>query len=83
MHVHRIAEVADNPLRAQAAGLLFVGIAPFYMQQLLVPHGHAPSANPVFAVPGVNVIEIGQRDLECDNSQNIRSLASRILELID
>jgi len=83
VHVHGIAEIADDPLGAQAASFLFVGIAPLDVQQLLVPDGHAPPANPVFTVPGVNVIEIGQRDLECDISQNIRSLARRISKLID
>jgi len=62
MHMHGVAEVAYDPLRAQAAGFLLVGIAPFDMQQLLVPDGHASAADPVFAIPGVNVIEIGQRD---------------------
>jgi hypothetical protein len=83
VHVHGIAEIADNPLGAQATGFLFVGVATLHVQQLLFPDRHAAPANPVVTVPGVNVIEIGQRDLECDNSQNIRSLASRILELID
>ena len=83
MHVHGIAEIANDPLRAQAAGFFFVGIAPFAVQQLLVPNGHATPANPVFTVPGVNVIVIGQRDLEWILSQNIRSLASGILKLID
>ena len=64
MHMHGVAEVADDPLRAQAAGLLLVGIAPFDMQQLLVPDGHAAPADPVIAIPGVYVVEIGQRDLE-------------------
>jgi hypothetical protein len=64
MHVHRIAEIADDPLRAQAARLLFVGIAPLDVEQLFVSDGHTSTTNPVFAVPGVNVIVIGQRDLE-------------------
>ena len=61
MHVHGIAEIADNPFRAQATSLFFVGIAPFDVQQLLFPDGHAPPADPVFSISGVNMIEIGQR----------------------
>jgi hypothetical protein len=30
------------------------------VQQLLFPDGHAAPAYPVFAIPGVNMIEIGQ-----------------------
>jgi len=63
MHMHGIAEITDDPLRAQPAGFLFVGIASFDMQQLLVPDSHTPPANPVLTVPGVDVIVIGQRDL--------------------
>jgi hypothetical protein len=61
VHVHGIAEIANNPLRAQTAGFFFVRIAPLDMQQLLIPDCHAASANPIFAVAGVNMIEIGQR----------------------
>jgi len=32
MHMHRVAEIADNPFRAQAAGFLFVGVSPFAVQ---------------------------------------------------
>ena len=81
--MHRLAEKADDPLRAQAASFFLVRVAPLHVQHLLVTDGHTSTANPVFTVPGVNMIEIGQRDLECDTSQNIRSLASPILELID
>ena len=81
MHVHRVAEIGDDPLRAQSAGFLFIGIASLHVQHLLVTDGHASSANPVLTVPGVNMIEIGQRDSRSDISQNIRSLVSRILNL--
>ncbi len=64
MHVHRVAEVADDSFRAQAAGFLFVGIASLHVEQLLFPDGHAPPANPVFPIAGMNMIEIGQRDLK-------------------
>ena len=60
MHVHRIAEVADDPLGTQAAGLVLVRIAPLAVQQLLVANGHASTANPIVAVPGMNMIEISQ-----------------------
>ncbi len=33
------------------------------MQQLFLAHGHATAANPVFAVAGVNMVEIGQDTL--------------------
>jgi hypothetical protein len=62
VYVHGFAKIADDPFRAQAAGFFFVGIATFDVQQLFLPDGHASPANPVFAVPGVNVIEIGQGD---------------------
>lgn len=61
MYVHGIAEIADDPLGAQAAGLVLVRIASLAVQQLLVANGHAPSANPIVAVPGMNMIEICQR----------------------
>jgi hypothetical protein len=61
MHVHRIAEVANDPLGAKPASFLFVRIAPFYMQQLLIVNGHAAAADPVLAVTRVNMVEIGQR----------------------
>ena len=61
MHVHRIAKIADDPLGAQAAGLVFVRIAPLAVQQLLVANGHASAANPIVAVPGMNMVEISQR----------------------
>jgi hypothetical protein len=62
--MHGIAEIGYDPLRAQAAGFLFVWITPLDVQQLFLPDGHTSTANPVVSVPGVNVIEIGQRDLE-------------------
>ncbi len=64
MHMHGIAEVADDPLGAQTAGLLLIGIASLAVQQLFVADGHASPADPVFSIAGVNVVEIGQRDLE-------------------
>jgi hypothetical protein len=33
------------------------------MQQLIVAHGHAASANPVVTVTGVDMVEIGQDTL--------------------
>ena len=79
MYVHGIAKVPDDSLGAQPASLKLVRIAPFAMQQLLVADGHAAPANPVVAVAGVNVVEIGQRIL----CQNIRSVARAIPMLID
>jgi hypothetical protein len=64
VYVHGIAEIADDPLRAQSAGFFFVGIASFDVQQLFFPNGHASSAHPVFTIPGMNMIKIGQRALK-------------------
>ena len=61
MYVHGIAKVPDDPLGAQPAGFQFVRIAPFAVQYLLVAHGHAAPANPILAVAGVNMVEVGQR----------------------
>lgn len=62
--MHRIPEVADDPLGAQTAGFLLIGIASLAVQQLIIANGHASAADPVFPIAGVNVIEIGQRDLD-------------------
>jgi len=62
VYVHRVAEIADDSLGAQAAGFFFVGIASFDVQQLLFPDSHASPANPVFTIPGMNVIKISQAD---------------------
>jgi hypothetical protein len=59
--VHRISEITDDSFGAQPAGFLFIRIAAFGVQQLLIANGHASPADPVLAVTGVNVIEIGQR----------------------
>jgi hypothetical protein len=50
------------------------------VQYLVVTNGHAAAANPVFAVAGVNMIEIGQRANPRDEilCQNIRSVAAPI-----
>jgi hypothetical protein len=61
MHVHWIAEMAYDPLGAQPAGFLFIRIAPFTQQYLLVVDGHAAAADPVLTVPRVNMVVIGQR----------------------
>ena len=50
VHVHRLAEIADNPFRAQPARFDLVGIPAFAVQQLLVANRHASSANPVVAI---------------------------------
>jgi len=73
VHVHRLAEPADDPLGAQAAGLVFIGIAAFGDQHLLVFNGHAAAADPVFAVARVNVVVVGQtrKSLEWDNLARI------------
>jgi len=60
MHVHRVPEIPDDPLGAEAASLYFVRIAPFTMQHLFVADGHAAPTNPVLAVARVNMVEIGQ-----------------------
>ncbi len=60
MHVHGFAEIADDALGTEAASLELVGIASFAVQQLFVADGHAAAADPVLAVAGMNMIEIGQ-----------------------
>ena len=84
MHVHGVAKIPDDTLGAQPARFELVRIAAFAMQNLIVADGHAAPANPVFAVTGVNMVEIGQRNpsgsILC---QNIRSVASAIRNLID
>lgn len=60
MHVHGIAEIADDAFGAHPARFNFVRVAPFAMQNLLVANGHAAAANPVLAVARVNMVEIGQ-----------------------
>ena len=84
VHVHGVAEIPDDPLGAETAGLDFVRIAAFAMQHLLVADGHAAPADPVLAVARVNMVEIGQRNpsgsILC---QNIRSVARTIRNLID
>jgi len=66
MHVHGIAEIPDDPFGAQAASFYFVRIAPFTMKHLFVAHRHAAPANPVLAVAGMNVVEIGQTGTPLD-----------------
>lgn len=51
MHVHRLAEMADDPFRAHAAGFVFIRIAPLAVQQLFAVNGHASTADPVVPVP--------------------------------
>jgi hypothetical protein len=56
--VHGIAKKRQNLLRAAAAGLVLIGIAGFAAEQLAIFEGHASSANHIFAVANVNVIEL-------------------------
>ena len=72
--------MADDALGALLARFLLVGIAPLAVQYLVVTNGHAAAANPVFAVAGVNMVEIGQRANPWDEilCQNIRSVAAPI-----
>ena len=48
--MHRIAKESDDPIRAQAAGFFFVGIAALAMQHLLVAHCHAAATNPIISI---------------------------------
>jgi hypothetical protein len=69
MHVHRIAEVSDDPFRAQSASFFLVGVAALAMQHLFVRHCHGPAANPVATVAGVYMVEVGQLESpRMDNS---------------
>ena len=85
LHVHRVAEIADDSLRALTAGFAFVGVAALAMQQLFILNGHAAAANPVVAIARVNVVEIGQRGspLLWIIVKNIRSVAGSIPMLVD
>jgi hypothetical protein len=60
MDVHRFAEIGHDLFCAQAARFFLVRIAAFPMQQFLVLNGDASAANPIGALAGVNVVEIGQ-----------------------
>jgi hypothetical protein len=50
MDVHRLAEKADDSLRAHAASFFLIRVAPFALQHLIILHGHASPANPVIPV---------------------------------
>jgi hypothetical protein len=85
VYVHGFAEIPDNALGAEAAGLYFVRIAAFAKQHLFVAHRHAAPTNPVLAVARVNMVEIGQTGtpLKWIRCQNIRSVAMAIRNLLD
>ncbi len=61
MHVHGVAEAADDAFGTEAASFFLVWIAAFGEQHLLVVNSHAAAAHPVVAVTRVNMIEVGQR----------------------
>ena len=50
LHMHRLAEIADDPFGAQAAGFILIRIAALALQHLVILHGHATAANPVVSV---------------------------------
>jgi hypothetical protein len=50
VNMHRLAEIADDSLRAQAAGLFLIRVTPLALQQLVILHGHASPANPVIPI---------------------------------
>jgi len=50
LHMHRLAEIADDPLRAQAAGFFLIRIASLALQQLVILDRHTAAANPVIPV---------------------------------
>jgi hypothetical protein len=88
VYVHGIAKVPDDSLGAQPASLEFIRVAPFAMQQLLVADGHAAPANPVLAVAGVNMVEIGQDTLSeyqigCEGNSDADRLDCNPKELYD
>jgi hypothetical protein len=57
LHVHGVAEVRQNLARAALAGVLFLRVARFAPDQLLVFEGHGSTAHPILAVTHVYVIE--------------------------
>jgi hypothetical protein len=58
LHVHGIAEIRQNLLRAPLAAFVFIRAASFAPYQLTVFECHAASANPVFPVADVDMIEL-------------------------
>ena len=58
LHVHGIAKVRQDLFRTTPAGFLFVRIAGFAAYQFAVFKCHTASANPVFSVADVDVIEL-------------------------
>jgi len=65
VNVHRFAEIRDDLFGAQTARFFLVRVAAFPVQQFLVLNGDASAANPVGALAGVNVVEIGQDSRLC------------------
>jgi large subunit ribosomal protein L28 len=56
--VHRVAKIRQNLFRAAAAGFVFIRVARLAPNQLAVFECHASSANPVFPVADVDMIEL-------------------------
>ena len=59
LHVHRLAEIAQQLLGTTAAGLIFVDVARLASYQFLVVVGHGAPADPLVAFMDVDVIEFG------------------------
>src|SRR5436190_22174065 len=73
LHVHGIAEIAEQLCGATATGFLFVKIARFAADQFLVVVCHGPAADPVSVVVNVNMIEF--RHPGCAASPAIDTIA--------
>lgn len=58
LHVHSVAEVRQDLLRTAVAGILLIRITGFASNQFTVFKCHTTSANPVFPVADVDVIEL-------------------------
>lgn len=73
MHPHGLAEIAQQLLRAPAAGVLFIGIPRFAVDQFLIFKGHAAAAGPVLVLVRVDVIEFYQSSSHTGNASTARS----------
>ena len=56
--MHGIAEIGKDLLGTAAAGLVLIGVARLAPDQFTVFEGHTASANPIFPVADVDMIEL-------------------------
>jgi hypothetical protein len=63
--VHGVPEIRQNLLRAAAAALVFIRVAGLASNQFAVFERHASSANPVFPVADVDMVELCHASILC------------------